>query len=253
MIDVARILLHQGRQTLPDVSAVTLPAPFRGRPEIAPHPCADGCTQCADACPTAAIALDPVRLDLARCVFCGACEAACPEHKIHFTPDYRTATNTRERLVIAATSPPEVTLDEAAVREEIRDFFGASLKLRQVSAGGCNGCEMELGACGNVNFDMGRFGVEFVASPRLVITGPVTRNMAEALSICHDAVPAPRIVILTGACALSGGIFREGPANDRHILDAWPVDLFVPGCPPHPLTFINGVLTLIRHRTLSTP
>ena len=167
-----------------------------------------------------------MRLDLARCVFCGACEAACPEHKIHFTPDYRTATNTRERLVIAATSPPEVTLDEAAVREEIRDFFGASLKLRQVSAGGCNGCE---------------------------ITGPVTRNMAEALSICHDAVPAPRIVILTGACALSGGIFREGPANDRHILDAWPVDLFVPGCPPHPLTFINGVLTLIRHRTLSTP
>jgi Ni,Fe-hydrogenase III small subunit len=107
---------------------------------------------------------------------------------------------------------------------------------------------MELNACGNVNFDMGRYGIEFVASPRhadgIVITGPVTQNMSEALKICYEAVPDPKIVILTGTDAISGGIFWESPALERTFMESFHIDLFVPGNPVHPLTFINGILDL---------
>jgi Ni,Fe-hydrogenase III small subunit len=128
-------------------------------------------------------------------------------------------------------------------------MFRKALKLRQVSAGGDNSCEMELAACGNVNFDMGRFGIEFVASPRhadgIVITGPVSENMAEALQICYDAIPDPKIVILAGTEAISGGIFEGSPALNREFIRKYPIDLYVPGNPIHPLTFINGVMDLL--------
>lgn len=252
MLDIIKILHHQGKQTIPDVTAVTVPPPFRGLPHIAAKPCADGCAQCVESCPTAAIYLDPLRLDLGYCVFCGECEAICPENKIRFTTDYKTASNSRPSLVISEGQGAEMAFDAAAVRREIADYFRGSLKLRQVSAGGCNACEMELNACGNINFDMGRFGIEFVASPRhadgVVITGPVTQNMSRALEICYEATPAPKIVVLVGACAISGGIFQDGPANQRSFLQQYPIDLYVPGCPPHPLTFINGILRLIRGR-----
>jgi len=108
---------------------------------------------------------------------------------------------------------------------------------------------MELNASGNVNFDMGRYGIEFVASPRhadgIVITGPVSENMAEALQICYDATPSPKIIILVGTDAISGGIFSESKAVNREFLSKYPVDLYIPGNPAHPLTFINGLLQLI--------
>ena len=108
---------------------------------------------------------------------------------------------------------------------------------------------MELNAVGNVNFDFGRYGIEFVASPRhsdgIVITGPITENMAEALQICYEAVPEPKIIIVAGTDAISGGIFRDSPAIDRKFLNKYPVDLYVPGNPVHPLTFIHGVLSLL--------
>jgi Ni,Fe-hydrogenase III small subunit len=135
------------------------------------------------------------------------------------------------------------------LRRDIRRLFGRSLKLRQVSAGGCNGCEMELAACGNVNFDMGRFGVDFVASPRhadgLVLTGPLTRNMAPALKDAFRSVSEPKVVFAVGACAISGGLFAGSPELDRSFLKEVPVDLYVPGCPPHPLTFIRAVLDFL--------
>ena len=138
------------------------------------------------------------------------------------------------------------------VRKEIKKVFGKSLKLRQVSAAGCNGCEMELNACNNVNFDMSRFGIDFVASPRhadgIVITGPITKNMAYALEDCYKSVPAPKLVILCGACAISGGIYQDSTEINREFLEKYPVDLYIPGCPVHPLTFINGVLSYIRGR-----
>jgi Ni,Fe-hydrogenase III small subunit len=111
---------------------------------------------------------------------------------------------------------------------------------------------MELNAAGNVNFDMGRYGIEFVASPRhadgIVLTGPITENMAAALQICYDAIPDPKIVILAGTDAISGGIFVGSPALNRSFLEKYPVDLYVPGNPVHPLTFINGVLDLIGRK-----
>ena len=139
------------------------------------------------------------------------------------------------------------------IRKEIRKLFKNALKLRQVSAGGDNSNEMELNAAtGNVNFDMGRFGIEFVASPRhadgIVITGPITQNMAEPLQLCYDAIPFPKIIILAGTDAISGGMFADSPAINRSFLDKYPVDLYVPGNPLHPLTFINGVLDLIGKR-----
>jgi len=158
------------------------------------------------------------------------------------------ATNVQERLVVHSGSDLPVELDPVKVRKEIYSYFGHALKLRQVSAGGDNSAEMELNASGNVNFDMGRYGIEFVASPRhadgIVVTGPVTRNMAEALQICYDAVPSPKIIVLCGTDAISGGIFSESKALKRDFLADHPADLYVPGNPPHPLTFINGILDL---------
>ena len=166
--------------------------------------------------------------------------------------DYKIAANSKEALIIRQGQDKPVVLDPEKIRKEVRSFFKQALKLRQVSAAGDGSCEMELNAAGNVNFDMGRYGIEFVASPRhadgIVITGPVSENMAEALQICYDAVPDPKIVILVGTDAISGGIFAGSPALDRSFLEKYPIDLYVPGNPPHPLTFINGVLDLIGRK-----
>jgi Ni,Fe-hydrogenase III small subunit len=188
---------------------------------------------------------------MGRCTFCGECQAAFPD-RIKFTKDYRISAASRNDLVIAEGKDEQVVIRPELVRNEIRRLFGRSLKLRQVSAAGDNSCEWELNAAGNVNFDMGRFGIEFVASPRhadgIVITGPISKNMAEPLQICYDAIPEPRIIILAGTDAISGGIFEGSPALDRSFLEKYSIDLFVPGNPVHPLTFINGVLDLIRSR-----
>jgi Ni,Fe-hydrogenase III small subunit len=249
MISDIKILFHQGKQYIPDVTTVEVPGIFRGRPVISKEP-AD-IARLVEICPTGAISPDPVSLDMGKCVFCGECQFAFPQ-KIRFTKDYKISSGTREGLLIPEGSDEPVTVQPELIRKEIRRYFGKSLKLRQVSAGGDNSCEWELNASGNVNFDMGRFGIEFVASPRhadgIVITGPITRNMAMPLQLCYDAVPHPKIIILAGTDAISGGIFAGSKALDRSFLDKYPVDLYVPGNPVHPLTFINGVLDLIRNR-----
>jgi Ni,Fe-hydrogenase III small subunit len=249
MISDIKILFHQGKQYIPDVTTVEVPGIFRGRPVISNEP-AD-VARLVEICPTGAISPDPVSIDMGKCVFCGECQFAFPG-KVRFTKDYKISSGTREGLIVPEGRDEPVTVNPELVRKEIRKYFGRSLKLRQVSAGGDNSCEWELNAAGNVNFDMGRFGIEFVASPRhadgIVITGPITRNMARPLQICYDAVPHPKIIILAGTDAISGGIFAGGNALDRSFLDKYPVDLYVSGNPVHPLTFINGVLDLIRNR-----
>jgi len=154
------------------------------------------------------------------------------------------------RSTRSMANPFRIGLNIRGFGSEIEDIFGGSLKLRQVSAGGCNGCELELGACSNVNFDMARYGIEFVASPRhadgIVLTGPLTRNMLGPFLTCYEAVPDPKMVIMTGACSISGGVFANSPAVARGSIDDISIDLFVPGCPPHPLTFITGVLRFVR-------
>jgi len=158
----------------------------------------------------------------------------------------------RDELIITEGADKSMKIDPQSVRKEIRRMFGQSLKLRQVSAAGDNSCEWELNAAGNVNFDMGRFGIDFVASPRhangIVITGPISANMAGPLQICYDAVPEPRIIILAGTDAISGGIFAGSHALDRSFLDKYKIDLYVPGNPVHPLTFINGILDYLGRK-----
>jgi len=244
MLKLLRARMSQGWQYVPDVRKAQTPG-YRGLPTVNQTDCESGCQACTDICPTNAIKLDPVQIDLGRCVFCAECASVCPTKKIEFTPEYKMAASSRETLVVRqgrALSPVEVS-------GEIRKLFGRSLKLRSVSAGGCNGCELEINALTNVNFDIGRFGIDFVASPRhadgLVLSGPISKNMASALDATYQAMPDPKFVIAVGTCAISGGIFDGSPALERSFLERFKPKLYVPGCPPHPLTFINGVLDLL--------
>lgn len=246
MMDLLKARLRQGRRTLPfPPEENPLPARFRGLPVLSPALCSEGCRACAEACPTGAVAVEGgLRLDLAKCLFCPACTRACPTGALTFSQDYALASTRSEWLAVSPATRPKVE----ALGRDMRRLFGRSLKLRQVCAGGCAGCEAELNALSNVVFDMGRFGIQFVASPRhadgILVTGPVTANMAEALKLTFEAVPAPKLVILAGACALSGGPFAGSPAVSGLPQGIRP-DLLIPGCPPHPLTVLDGLLRLL--------
>ena len=245
MLNHLKILWHQGKQFIPDDRKVEVPGIFRGRPVIS-KVAVEGAALAA-ICPTKAIGLSPVSIDLGRCTFCGECSLRFPE-KIQFTKDYRIASNVRERLIVKEGDEDQIMFDTNEIRREMKSLFGKSLKLRQVSAGGDNSCELELNAANNVQFDMSRFGIDFVASPRhadgVVITGPITKNMAQALEICYEAIPEPKIVVLVGTDAISGGIFEDSDQLDRSFLENHKVDLYIPGNPAHPLTIINGLLDL---------
>jgi len=245
-----KLLVHHGKQFIGDVTKAIVPSPFRGRPVITAS-AEIKAEELEDVCPTGAISSTPVSIDMGKCTFCGECAFAFPD-KIKFSNDHKIATNERQGLIITGGQNQPILLNPDLIRKEIRSLFGGSLKLRQISAAGDNSAEQELNACGNVNFDMGRFGIEFVASPRhadgIVITGPISENMAEATKICYEAVPEPRLVILAGVDAISGGIFSGSKALDRSFLEGLYIDLYVPGNPPHPLTFINGILELTRNK-----
>jgi Ni,Fe-hydrogenase III small subunit/NAD-dependent dihydropyrimidine dehydrogenase PreA subunit len=232
-----------------------LPDRLRGRPEIDTAKCPKGCQLCADACPTDAIVTNGkgVRLDLGRCLFCPECERICPEGAIRFTTEYRFATSRRDALVL---DEKEFQLAKA-LDEKSCKLFGRSLKLRQVSAGGCNGCEADVNVLTTVVFDLGRFGIQFVASPRhadgLLVTGPVTRNMEQALRKTYEAVPSPKLVIAVGACAISGGPYIGHAEQLNGAAGVVPVDLYIPGCPPHPVTILDGLLRLLGRLDSSCP
>jgi Ni,Fe-hydrogenase III small subunit/ferredoxin len=248
MLQVSLARLHQGHRTMAyPAQEPTLPDRFRGLPVVDASKCPDGCRQCTEACPTNAITFDEgkLRLDLGRCLFCIDCVEACPEGAIRYTQDYRLATRKREDLILEGE-----TLKRAeALEEKSRRLFGRSLKLRQVSAAGCNACEADLNVLNTVVFDLGRFGIQFVASPRhadgVVVTGPVSENMRTALLDTYAAVPAPKLVIAVGACAISGGPYVDNPEVHNGCGALLPVDLFIPGCPPHPMTILDGLLRLL--------
>ena len=240
--------LRQGMRTLrfPDVEPL-LPDRFRGLPVMDSARCPSGCASCADACPTDAIAHDgALRIDLGRCLFCPECANSCPEGAIHFTSQYKLATSDRNDLFLREG---EMVRLASRLADKSHQIFGRSLKLRQVSAGGCNGCEADVNVLNTVVFDLGRFGIQFVASPRhadgLLITGALTQNMRLALEKTYAAIPEPKIVIAVGACAISGGPFRDNPEVLNGVSKVLPIDLFVPGCPPHPITILDGLLRLL--------
>jgi len=250
MFQTLAVRKAQGTQYIADLRAAQ-PGGFRGKPVIAAAACAPDCRACADICPSNAIQLnapptDALAIDLGRCVMCGDCAPVCPSQKISFSNDVKLCATTRTGLMVSAAHP---NIDPVAVSAALKKRFGRSLKLRSVSAGGCNGCEMEVNAWGNVNFDIGRYGIDLVASPRhadgIVLTGVVNRNMMAALQIAWEAVPEPKLLIAVGACAISGGVFAESDALAREFLDKFPPTLYVPGCPAHPLTFISGIMDLL--------
>ena len=248
MLQVVLARLKQGHRTIAyPAQEPTLPERFRGLPVVDVSKCPQGCRDCAEACPTDAIAIDDrgFRLDLGRCLFCTECVEACPEGALQYSQEYRLATRTRADLVYDGRT---LKLAES-LDAKTRRLFGRSLKLRVVSAGGSGACEADLNVLGTVVFDLGRFGIQVVASPRhadgLVVTGPVTENMRSALLDTYAAIPAPKLVIAVGAEAISGGVFRGRAEVHDGCTSLLPVDLFIPGWPPHPLTILDGLLRLL--------
>jgi Ni,Fe-hydrogenase III small subunit/Pyruvate/2-oxoacid:ferredoxin oxidoreductase delta subunit len=248
MLKIIAERLRQGHRTgkFPAKDPV-LPELFRGLPVLDSGRCNDTCDACVKACPYGAIARQDgkLSLDMGRCLFCGDCETVCPSGAIIFSRDYRLAARQRDELCV--TGLPRAPM--AALDAKMKKLFGRSLKLRQVSAGGCNACEADLNVLGTLVFDLARFGIQFVASPRhadgLLVTGPVTVNMKSALLDTYAALSEPRIVIASGACAIGGGPFRGSSEANDGIGDLLPVDLYIPGCPPHPYTALDGMLRLL--------
>lgn len=253
VLDTIAHRLKRGCETMayPNGPAPALPDRHGGALKVEAAKCAEGCSACVPVCPTQAITRPtgkPVALDLGRCIFCAACVEVCPTKAITQTGDHRMAVRRREDLVLGEAGKEQVRL-AGALDEKLRKLFGRSLRLRQVSAGGCAACEADTNVLGTIGWDLGRFGIQFVASPRhadgLLITGPVTKNMELALQKTYAAVAAPKIVIAVGACAIAGGPFIGHPQHHGGAGDIVPVDLFIPGCPPHPVTILDGLLRLL--------
>ncbi len=249
MIKLLQERLRQGHRTstYPSTPPV-LPDRFRGLPILDDTKCPSGCRECVDVCPTDALFHDEkgLGLDMGRCLFCTDCMETCPQGAIRFTADHRLAVRSRDDLIIRSNQ--ELALARPLEAKMLR-LFGRSLRLRQISAGGDNASEADLNVLGTIVFDLSRFGISFVASPRhadgLVITGPITENMRRATLNCYESTPDPKIVIAVGVEAISGGPHRGNPEVHDGVGDLFPVDLYIPGFPPHPLTILDGLLRLL--------
>ncbi len=239
-------LTIQGYRTIsyPD-GPVVLPERFRGYPTISDRLSNDEVEACVNACPWQALQAPNGKLavDMGRCLFCADCPASAG---VSFAnDDHCLATSSRNELHVRADEPHHYA---RILAPDLKKLFGRSLKFREVSAGGCNACEADTNVLSTIGWDLGRFGIQFVASPRhadgLWVTGPVTENMREALLKTWEAIPSPKIVVACGACAIAGGPFAGSPQVSIGLDSLLPVDLYIPGCPPHPVTILDGILRL---------
>ena len=232
---------------------------FIGRPHIDAQSCTF-CGACASRCPSGAIALDAsarsIGVNLDQCVFCALCADLCPAQAVRMTHEFELAKKDRKDLRVSPVvikcgtitdEPIEAT--EERLKAKIKKTFGRSLAIREVDAGSCNGCDYEINALNNPFNDLERLGIHFVASPRhadmLLVTGTATRNMELALIKTYQATPDPKLVVAVGACACSGGIFRDSYATRNGIDCILPVDAYIPGCPPRPQAIMHGILVAL--------
>jgi len=247
MLNTLKNRFEQGcRTTRYPKEKIALWERYRGMPQINTDASADLVCQCAEACPQDAIHVENKLIDMGRCIFCGTCERVSKGQFVSFTQDFEISVAEKEHLLT------DGTLSSLAdhSKQHFKKLFGRSLQLRQVSAAGCNSCEADLNVLATPFFDLARFGINFVASPRhsdgIVVTGPISRNMKTALLKTYEAVPDPKIVIAVGSCTLTGGPFRGSPEITEGLDSLLPVDLFIPGCPPHPLTNLHALLTYFK-------
>ncbi len=263
MLRLITYLMQQGVATVKNICP-DLAEGVRGLPMLTDTPCQSGCSACVEVCPTDAISVfkiddkNNVRLDLGSCIGCGYCVDVCPSGTIQNNPTTRVAVRTREELILTTAGASAEAANKEIVLQgrtspkipkadslDKAHWFGRSVAARVVSTG-CSACDMELGAAGNPIFDIERFGVHIVASPRfadaLIITGPVSKGMQEALVSCYGAMSSPRVVVALGTCAISGGVHKGGYAEANGIENILPVNVYIPGCPPHPWSIIHGML-----------
>jgi Ni,Fe-hydrogenase III small subunit/formate hydrogenlyase subunit 6/NADH:ubiquinone oxidoreductase subunit I len=253
MFEIIKARLRQKHRTIAfPKKPPTLPDRFRGLPVIEPVACESDCAACKNICPTEAIGSTKdgeLKIDMGKCVFCGTCSAACPASVIRFGADYRLAANSASDLAISVVDKAPRLKPLAA---EKLSLFKRSFNIRVVSAGGCNACEADINVLSTIVFDLSRFGINYVASPRhadaILVAGPVPRTMQAALIKTYNAIPDPKIVIAVGACAISGGLFSGLGEACGGATPHIPVDLFIPGCPPHPITILDGLLRFLHKR-----
>ena len=209
-----------------------------------------GCGRCADNCPTKAIVIDDVwKVDLGKCIFCMDCEMVCENGCISEipAPDYSLS---RDDLIFY--NGKDIGSVEKEFDKSIRKMFGSSVAIRELDSGSCNACEIELNNMSNQFYDAGRFGIKVVASPRhadiLLVTGPMCNNMLEASLKTYDATPEPKMVVASGACAISGGMFVKGDVTGEGVDDTLKVSMYIPGCPPAPDRVIRSLIKALRMR-----
>lgn len=250
LLNVLLSRFKQGHQTMkyPKGAAPALPEHFAGMPAIDQNKCRD-CDDpsCLSICPTQALDKSEkgLQLDMGKCLFCRECERSCSRGGIEFSKQYQLAASDRESLIVS----DDKTSARSTLNHRAEKLCKRSFNLRVVSAGGCGACEADTNVLNTLAWDLSRFGIHYVASPRhadgLLITGPITNNMSYAVKEAYDAIPEPKFVIAVGTCAVSGGLYADSSQCIKDRDNFIPIDCFIPGCPPHPLTILNSMLRFL--------